>query len=120
MPAHQTMQDKIDMYDRCILALRDAEPSDENLMDVIKFLKEERDRLYYELQEIEDGTHSTWAPFREMLESDDPNAVALRYRGAETLRRVEHARRIRNEAAKKFPHGHDFPIQWKTNDDNDD
>jgi|TARA_B100000678_G_scaffold289123_1_gene299004 hypothetical protein len=77
----QAMRDKIDMYDKCINALttvgHEPEP-DTPAWDMVYFLEEERNRVRNELKELEDGTHELFAPFKAFIESDDPDAKALR------------------------------------------
>ena len=62
VPAHQPIREKINMYDRCIIASRDTWPapggghapcsrSKSDLLDVNKFLKRERDHLRNEIQQ---------------------------------------------------------------------
>ena len=74
------MRDKIDMYDKCILALGEGQEPlvDSPEWDMIFFLEEERNRIRSELKELEDGTHELFAPFKAFIESDDPDAKALR------------------------------------------
>ena len=76
----QAMRDKIDMYDKCILALGEGQEPlvDSPEWDMIFFLEEERNRIRSELKELEDGTHELFAPFKAFIESDDPDAKALR------------------------------------------
>ncbi len=61
------MRDKIDMYDKCILALGEGQEPlvDSPEWDMIFFLEEERNRIRSELKELEDGTH-------ELFGSVDP------------------------------------------------
>jgi len=76
----QAMREKIDMYDKCILALGEGQEPlvDSPEWDMIFFLEEERNRIRSELKELEDGTHELFAPFKAFIESDDPDAKALR------------------------------------------
>lgn len=68
MRLQQAVREKIDMYDRVILALRGTWPapvdghapcgrSELELLDMVYFLEEERNRLRQELKELENGTH---------------------------------------------------------------
>ena len=63
----QAMRDKIDMYDKCILALGEGQEPlvDSPEWDMIFFLETERDRVRTELKDLEDGTH-------ELFGSVDP------------------------------------------------
>jgi hypothetical protein len=90
------MREKIHMYDQCVIALGydpDMEGQSEKVEDLIEFLDYEGCELRDELQEFEDGTHATWAPFKEMLSSNDPDAVVLRYRGAQVIEKMKQSRR---------------------------
>jgi|TARA_Y100000310_G_C20458072_1_gene704008 hypothetical protein len=66
----QAMRDKIDMYDRCILALGHESEPDTPVGDMVYFLEEERNRVRSELKELEDGTH-------ELFGSVDPRLFNL-------------------------------------------
>ena len=63
----QAMREKIDMYDKCILALGEGQEPlvDSPEWDMIFFLETERDRVRTELKDLEDGTH-------ELFGSVDP------------------------------------------------
>ena len=80
----QAMREKIDMYDKCILALGEGQEPlvDSPEWDMIFFLETERDRTRTELKELEDGTHELFAPFKAFIESDDPDAKAILADGA--------------------------------------
>ena len=78
----QAMRDKIDMYDKCILALGHEPEPDTPAGDMVYFLEEERNRVRSELKELEDGTHELLAPFKAFSESDDPDAKAILADGA--------------------------------------
>ena len=69
------------MFDQCIIALGhtvDDAVSTEWTDGMIEFLEDERNRLRTELEQLEDGTHELFAPFKAFIESDDPDAKALR------------------------------------------
>lgn len=92
------------MYDQCVIALGydpDMEGQSEEVEDLVEFLEYEGSELRDELQEFEDGTHAIWAPFKEMLSSDDPDAVAMRYRGAKTQKRMDQHRQAQRELLEK-------------------
>ena len=83
----QAMRDKIDMYDKCIMALTTPPATTHNvagdeLDDMVYFLEEERNRIRSELKELEEGTHELFAPFKAFIESDDPDAKAILADGA--------------------------------------
>ncbi|MDP7212054.1 MAG: hypothetical protein QF507_09900 [Vicinamibacterales bacterium] len=72
----QAMRDKIDIYDKCIMALTTPPATTHNvagdeLDDMVYFLEEERNRLRQELKELEDGTH-------ELFGSVDPRLLLRR------------------------------------------
>jgi hypothetical protein len=48
----QAMRDKIDMYDRCILALGHESEPDTPVGDMVCFLEEERNRVRYLLNHL--------------------------------------------------------------------
>ena len=62
------MREKIDMYDRCILALGHEPEPDSPEWDMIYFLEEERNSVRNELKQLEDGTH-------ELFGSVDPRLL---------------------------------------------
>ncbi len=93
MSSQEELREKINMYEQCITALGDVAPGTCTSVAMTKFLTEECNRLRDDLQELEDGTHELWAPFKEMLSSDDPEAVAMRYRGAKVVERMQQRRR---------------------------
>jgi|GEM_PF-6647215 len=81
MRLEQTMRDAIHMYDQCVIALgHDPEMAgrNEEIDAMIDFLEEERNRLRSELKDLENGTHELFAPFKAFLESNDPDAAAIR------------------------------------------
>jgi hypothetical protein len=57
MRLQQAVREKIDMYDKCILALGHEPEPDTPEWDMVYFLEEERNRLRQELKELENGTH---------------------------------------------------------------
>ena len=62
MRLQQAIREKVDMYDKCIMALTTPPATTHNvagdeLDDMVYFLEEERNRLRQELKELENGTH---------------------------------------------------------------
>ncbi|SVC11054.1 uncharacterized protein METZ01_LOCUS263908, partial [marine metagenome] len=98
MSPEELLRKKIHMYDQCVIALG-YDPVGKGLSEgaayLIEFLESECTYLRDGLQEHEDGTHDLWAPFKEMLESDDPDAVIERYKGEEYLQRARYRERMR-------------------------
>ena len=65
MRLQQAIREKVDMYDKCIMALT-TPPTTYNvagdeLDDMVYFLEEERNRLRQELKELENGTHEIFS-----------------------------------------------------------
>ena len=60
MRLQQAVREKIDMYDKCILALGHEPEPDTPEWDMVYFLEEERNRLRQELKELETsaGVHN--------------------------------------------------------------
>ncbi len=125
MSPEELLRKKIHMYDQCVIALG-YDPVGKGLSEeaacLIEFLESECTYLRDGLQEHENGTHDLWAPFKEMLSADDPEAVAMRYRGAKVVERMQQRRRDLQRWSDIARHvGPTFPIEWDhTHDDKDD
>jgi hypothetical protein len=66
MRLQQAIREKVDMYDKCIMALTTPPATTHNvagdeLDDMVYFLEEERNRLRQELKELENGTHEIFS-----------------------------------------------------------
>ena len=121
MPSQEELREKINMYEQCITALSDVAPGTCTSVAMTKFLTEECNRLRDDLQELEDGTHELWAPLKEMLSSDDPEAVAMRYRGAKVVEKMDQRQRDMqrwSDIARQA--GPAFPIRFVIDKDDDD
>tara|TARA_B110001454_G_scaffold96476_1_gene91352 strand:- start:1624 stop:1818 length:195 start_codon:yes stop_codon:yes gene_type:complete len=57
MRLKEAINEKIDMYDKCIIALGHEPEPDTPAWDMIYFLEEERNRLRAEAKELDNGTH---------------------------------------------------------------